>query len=298
MDRDGKTPLPLKIGSKTYTFPNCTKPFAFATFNSTLTDPKISSSSYKGQNSATCLISLAVDGQKDDWLISPELTGLNSEIKISCRSTSASKGLEVIQLYYSTGSTNPDDFIALTDSVEVPNAWFNVTLDIPYGAKRFAIRAMTNGGTALLVDNFKYVVPDSRYQNLKLSGYNIYRNGIKLNSALLNARTYTDASADTKIDNYYTVTSVFDRGESGASNVLKIDGTNSLSTLTGDALRVGTDGRNIVVDNATDGIVYVYNAQGFLVTLRQPAHRLVIPVEAPGIYLLCSTGKSVKLMVK
>lgn len=298
VDRDGKTPLPLKIGSKTYTFPNCTKPFAFATFNSTLTDPKISSSSYKGQNSATCLISLAVDGQKDDWLISPELTGLNSEIKISCRSTSASKGLEVIQLYYSTGSTNPDDFIALTDSVEVPNAWFNVTLDIPYGAKRFAIRAMTNGGTALLVDNFKYVVPDSRYQNLKLSGYNIYRNGIKLNSALLNARTYTDASADTKIDNYYTVTSVFDRGESGASNVLKIDGTNSLSTLTGDALRVGTDGRNIVVDNATDGIVYVYNAQGFLVTLRQPAHRLVIPVEAPGIYLVCSTGKSVKLMVK
>lgn len=66
-----------------------------------------------------------------------------------------------------------------------------------------------------------------------LTGYNVYRDGDKINATVVNGLTYTDMDLDEGIYEYY-VTAVYDEGESGPSNtqeVTIVDGGATVSVI-------------------------------------------------------------------
>ncbi|MDY0078752.1 MAG: carboxypeptidase regulatory-like domain-containing protein, partial [Bacteroidales bacterium] len=63
-------------------------------------------------------------------------------------------------------------------------------------------------------------------------GYNVYRDGVQLNTAMLTATTFTDVAPAYNMTGYaYTVTSIFDEGESAMSTAftVKVTGEGTLS---------------------------------------------------------------------
>ena len=66
------------------------------------------------------------------------------------------------------------------------------------------------------IDDVTFIPDTLARQDITLQGYNIYCNGERINEALIVQNTYTD-TAD-RGDAVYTVTAVYDKGESASSN--------------------------------------------------------------------------------
>lgn len=154
-------------------------------------------------------------GLTDDWAISPELDGSAQTISFFAKSYSASYP-EKIQLLYSTGSTDTKSFQALSELTTLPSSWSQISVTLPAGAKRFAIRSSSEESFMLMIDDLTFT-PAAKKMNLTLVGYNIYRGGEKLNLSPVSDPTYLDNEG--LADHRYVVTAVYDgKGESGASN--------------------------------------------------------------------------------
>ncbi len=174
------------------------------------------------------------DGQTDDWAISPELTGNAQTVSFYARSYSAEYP-EQIEVYYSTGSKSPADFIKVNDAVVVPGEWTEYTAQLPAGAKYFAIRSCATGSFMLMVDDVTYEAYEG-FGDLSLVGYNIYRDGVKINREPVAEPSFADGYMPDGTYSY-VVTVVYDKGESVASNVFTIgvvDGISSVAVETKD----------------------------------------------------------------
>ena len=77
--------------------------------------------------------------------------------------------------------------------------------DLPADARYFAIRNVTEGGFVLMIDNISYT---PGFTDLELMGYNVYRDGVKLNGEPVETLTFTDNSAEA--GGCYGVTAVYD----------------------------------------------------------------------------------------
>ncbi len=154
-------------------------------------------------------------GLTDDWAISPELDGSAQTVSFFAKSYSASYP-EKIQVLYSTGSTDTKSFQALGELTTLPSSWNQISVTLPAGAKRFAIRSSSEESFMLMIDDLTFT-PAAKKMNLTLAGYNIYREGEKLNLSPVSDPTYLDNEG--LADHRYVVTAVYDgKGESGASN--------------------------------------------------------------------------------
>ncbi len=94
-------------------------------------------------------------------------------------------------------------------------------------------------------------------------GYNVYRNGKKLNAQPLVTPEYTDGNA-TGSDTYY-VTVVYDRGESEASNIVSTGNPSGIKevltgTGNGDTYTLG----GIKTEKASAPGVYIRNGKKFV----------------------------------
>lgn len=159
----------------------------------------------------------AVYGDNDDWMITPELSGLAQTVKFWARSSSEEDGHEMMRLYYSTTGTATTDFVALHDDIiYVPSDWTEYSLDLPASARYFAIRCVSHNRLALQVDDFTYE-ECAHPLEAQLLGYNVY-----CNDQLLNAEPVTDCTYATEMqpDAIYHVCAVFDLGESAPSNLV------------------------------------------------------------------------------
>ncbi len=63
---------------------------------------------------------------------------------------------------------------------------------------------------------------DGKQSYRNLEGYNVYRNGIKINEELLQETEFVDHDEVTEIEKFYHVTAVYERGESIPSNVITV----------------------------------------------------------------------------
>lgn len=135
------------------------------------------------------------DGETDDWAISPELYGGAQTISFFARSYSDAYP-EKIEVYYSTGSLNPDDFVLIpgTTVAKVPKDWTQYNVDVPEGAKHFAIRSCAQGSFMLMVDDVTFIPASGAAADLSIVGYDIYRNGEKVNAEPVAECEYTDAA--------------------------------------------------------------------------------------------------------
>lgn len=243
------------------------------------------------------------DGRNDDWLISPELPGEEQEISFYVKSATDKYGLETYQLMASAAGTAIADFKPVDVEAEgaepgkAPAQWTKVTAVLPEGTRHFAIRCTSEDKFALLVDDITFISAYTAPTELKLKGYNVYRDDVKLNEAPLADTNYTETVVESK-DYNYAVTAVYDLGESVYSNIITvkvvavaIDGPQAQA-----GVKAQGKAKAIEVSNAAGTEVRVYTLGGKLVARVPGADRVVVPV-AGGGYVVVAGGTTVKVMV-
>lgn len=232
------------------------------------------------------------DGTTDDWAISPELSGDAQQVSFFAKSYHHLFP-ERIEVYYSTGSFDPDDFISTGVLVEqVSPDWTEYKADVPEGARYVAVRSFATGSFMLMLDDFTYAPASSH--NISLAGYNVYRDNVKINDTPVAATTYTDAVENPE-EHSWTVTAVYDRGESGPSNVLTYEqvGIDGIA----DGIAVRAEAGAIIVTGAYGLNVTVASIDGKAVCHTQAPDTLRIDV-APGVYTVTVNSRTVKLIVR
>lgn len=159
----------------------------------------------------------------DDWLISPELSGRAQQVSFfaKCGMSSAYQP-ERLEVLYSTTDSAPESFISLGDVTELynVNGWEEFIVEIPAGARHFALRCVSEHKFALLLDDVTYQPAGS--SDLTIKGYNIYRNRIRLNEDPLPTPYFVDTTAEDGMTYEYCVTAVYDKGESLPSAPISI----------------------------------------------------------------------------
>ncbi len=226
----------------------------------------------------------------DDWAISPELEGGSQTASFYARSYT---NTELIQILYSTGSVDPADFIALTDSMAVPETWTCIETELPEGALHFAVRSVGSDNLMLMMDDFTFT-PRPAMRDAELLGYNVYRDGIKLNDAPVAETSYSDKTSK-KAE--YTVTAVYTNGESGPSNHVVVDPVTGISGIGSDNADVIVAGHTIFVNNATGKTVSVISVDGRTIYRSGAGEHHSVEV-ATGIYIVTVGNSSTKVTVR
>jgi len=175
------------FGSVSY--PNQGTPFAYIVFNpnnlvknATAQVPQLKP--HSGEQFASTIY--AVNGgettvvNQDNWLISPLLSGLPQTISFYAKGMSTDYPIEQFEVLYSLTDTNPSSFVKLgnTYTVNDVNNWSFFTVQLPEGAKYFAIRDVTSADDAfmLMIDDVSFT--QVAEIGLDITGYNIYVDGV------------------------------------------------------------------------------------------------------------------------
>ncbi|MCM1503947.1 MAG: choice-of-anchor J domain-containing protein [Muribaculum sp.] len=233
------------------------------------------------------------DGQTDDWAISPALTGDAQTVSFYAKSYSADYP-EKIEVYYSTGSLVPADFVQVEGvGGTVPGDWTLYTAALPAGAKYFAIRSCATSSWMLMLDDVTYET-GMDFSKLSVVGYNVYRNGVKLNDEPVEEPEFLDATA-TAQNNEYAVTAVYAEGESKASEKLLISTTGLDQVVAG--VEIVAEVGQIIVTGAEGLEVSVVAVDGKVVYAAAGQAKTVVNVAA-GVYVVKAGDKVAKVLVK
>lgn len=221
-------------GSKTYTFlrdtnnPNRTKPQAFVLFDPVAAGvPSESLIDVPTHSGDRMLMAFSAQGQNDNWLISPQLSGEAQTIAFYAKSFTIAYP-ESFEVLYSTTDTNADSFVKI-DAVDnypadnrVSEDWTEYRAALPAGARYFAVRHNAYDTYALMLDDFTFDAAPSLPADLQVLGYNLYRDGQQLNAQPLAEPSYTD-EVGTYGTYFYQVSVVYNHGESAATQPATID---------------------------------------------------------------------------
>lgn len=229
----------------------------------------------------------------DDWAISPELYGGRQTALYYV------KGLlednpETFQAYYSTGSTNPDDFLPLGKVMSYNGDWTQVACYLPEGAKRFAIRHMSTSGALMMVDNVTLRLAGADPEDLALVGYNVYCDGERVNGAPIEDTTYTTENLVDGLHRY-SVSAVYDEGESNTVHanvqVSEITNVNDVNLSV-----IGTNGA-VVIRGAEGLEITVAAADGKVIFTGVGENNMRIAAEA-GVCVVKAGNRTFKVVVK
>ena len=132
--------------------------------------------------------------------------------------------------------------------------WSQTKVELPEGAKYFAIRCISYQTLAWLIDDISYTRGTPSYTVI---GYNIYRDGVKINDAIVTENTYVDnLSEAAEVNKYgYNVTAIYAEGESGLSNTYK-GIASGIDDIQADGISIKTGKGIIMVDGASNVTVY------------------------------------------
>lgn len=227
----------------------------------------------------------------NDWAISPELNGEAQTISFYARAYEMSLP-ETIEILYSTTDTDPQSFTSVKTfsgiSTDQQRSWKKYSVDLPEGAKYFAIRFVSINTFMIMIDDITYVPADS--QALSLEGYNVYRNGVLVNDKPITVTEFTDYEPGNKPG--YVVTAIYNVGESRASNEIFPLGT-SVDTV-GDSAVTVKGLRGAIEVRGTNAVVTVADMQGRVIYRGEAG---VIPA-SPGVYIVSFGRKAAKVIVR
>lgn len=246
-----------------------------------------------------CLISFDVQGyypdlsaaesaQTDDWLISPRVAG-GTTVKFYAKEVTGNQH-EKYQVLVSYGTQKPEDFAVLLSDSLSDNKAKHVEVTLPEDAHYFAIRNVSVNGFALLIDNIDYT---PGYTDLEFLGYNVYRDGMKLNTEPVTTLDYNDEGYNGGA--LYGVTAVYDYdGESNMSTAVLA----GITSLTSTKLTVESLGNTITVNGASGQAIRIYTSAGQLMANQRaaaPTETFTLPA---GIYLVKVGGMTKKVILK
>lgn len=158
IDNDQQETIELSL----YDYPHSTEPKSFMIFNPDATVPHIREITAYSGDKAVVAFSNATDIPNDDWLISPLIElGLASDeqanFRFSALGTASSN--EMFNVYYSTGSTDPEDFILLQDNpIQAAQNWqraYEFALPHDLESVRVALQVVSTGGKYVMFDDLR-----------------------------------------------------------------------------------------------------------------------------------------------
>ena len=163
-------------------------------------------------------------GRTADWLISPELSGARQTVSFYARSVAESY-LETMEVAYTTGDATECSAYQTLKTVDgVPNAWTHFEVELPAGARHFAIKNVSTDKMALIVDDVTYEpLP------LVLTGYNVYVDGELKTTGGAEATTCSLAFTDD--ERACQVTAVYTAGESALSQLVTLGIDHVMTTV-------------------------------------------------------------------
>ena len=151
---------------------------------------------------------------------------------------------------------------------------------------------MAEDGWGILIDDISYT---SAIYALKVSGYNIFRNGQKINDALLTEPTFVDTNLP-EGNHKYQVSVVYDRGESNASEAVEVSILSGISEIEAGIQVYGEKNHiTIITENMQPATIYAMD--GISIISRNVTGRADFPVQK-GMYIV-KVGENVfKVAVK
>ena len=202
--------------------------------------------------------------------------------------TSVSETFEVLA---SSTTPDPSAFSKIFGGTAT-DVWTEVQVSLPADARYFAIRYTGELQDGIMVDDISYI---PALFDLKVLGYNVYRDGILLNAAPVAEPSYIDAAVSAG-EHAYQVSAVTNFGESAASEPVSLRFTAVQSVQTADA-SVRVEGQHIVMQSHRSVRAEVVNAQGQTLFAQPLCGSRSIRV-APGVYVVRIDGTSHRLLVR
>ncbi len=235
------------------------------------------------------------DGRtNNDVAISPELNGDAQTLSFYAMSFS-SKYPETIDVWYSTETRDVNDFKPLRVIENVASGWTEYTVELPEDTRFFAIRHVSSDAWIVGVDDvtFKPMEPG---KDVELLGYNVYRDGEKLNKRPVAEPTYCDESVEDGKHSYH-VSAVYDKGESLASDPVELEYSSVGVIMSGSSsVRGGAGYISVTLSEASE--VDVYSASGVKVFSGQCEDGMTKIDVASGVYVVNVNGHAAKVIVK
>ena len=264
-DRERKTSV-----WEDFTFPHAGEPFPFIVFNpSEITEYDLSRwcTPHSGKQFLASITNYSAKGN-NAWLISPSLSGKKQTIRFWAKSFDGYESIEV-RCSKTTADTVSLNNVLMTEN-KIRNKWKEYQVELPEGTKYFAIRVTSKFQQMLMLDDITY---ESGVGTI--IGFNIYRDG--QNIATVDAQTtiFKDNTAD-KGNHNYTVTVIYDEGESRMSN--SVSAVTSLKDNAKAETIVRTIPGHIVISNSSGQEVAVFAANGKQVFSGSGQQNLLIPM--------------------
>lgn len=295
IDGDKTRPYTFSNGfGGTLSWPNHDSLQAFTVFNpSEVHSATMPFTTYSGRQA---FVSWAAAGTaNDDWLVSPELSGNQQLISFVARAASGeTTSDEPFMVYYSTTGTDRADFINLSGDVPVKAGadWRLYHYLLPEGATHFAIRYVGDNSFALVVDDILFC---AHHDTRRPDGYNLYRNGVKLNKEPLTERTFTDTDVHLGDELSYQVSAIFNTRESEFSHPHTVTVSGLGDVVTGNCI-IAANAGSILISGAEGLHVAVYAIDGTCIFSAAGETEMSIAVN-PGLYLVSAGGRTAKLLV-
>jgi hypothetical protein len=196
----------------------------------------------------------------DDWVVTPRLSGNAQTVSFWAKSGKADSD-DAIYVYYSKDGVADEDFSRM-DKIQLTDEWTKYEFELPAGANYFAVRNYKKSCYAVLLDDFSFEKLRSEDDTtLEVLGYNLYCEGVKVNSELITDTTYTVADGAT---GNYAVTVVYNVGESDPSESVYVvrSGVNGIEEDEDMYPTYDLQGR--VVRHLENGQVYIHKGRKFV----------------------------------
>lgn len=277
------------------TFPFSSQKMSFGVFSPSKDGVDVSQvpslKPHSGEQYLVCLgaePNSAKNGQNDDWLISPELSGDSQKISFYAKSASDQYGLEDFEVLYSLEGDSTKYFTARVSesNTQAPTSWTLYEYELPKGAKYFAIHSTSK-------DKFMLMIDDISFEGAKLTinGYNVYRDGLKIAKT---AEAEYDLN-DTGNHSYFVTVVYSNAGESLPSNSVGVrTGVNSVDA---DALMVSGGNGQLVIRDRRNKLASVYTIDGRLISKTYVNGEKTIKL-AQGLYLVKVDNRTYRVVIK
>lgn len=135
---------------------------------------------------------------------------------------------------------------------------------------------------------------DPVYEGLELIGYNVYRDNKMLTDSPIGDLTYTDELKDGDLHTY-TVTAVYQQGESGHSNAVSLSAS---AEMISNVCHVYSANRSIIIQGSENATIRVFRTDGTLAHTCLADNVTRIPMASAGIYVVTIDGQVYKVIVK
>ncbi len=228
----------------------------------------------------------------DDWLISPECVP-GTSFSFDVLPLSLQYGAEVIEVCYSEGSENPDDFQTLELIAIYEGGWEHREFVLPENGKRFAIHYVSEDKFGVMIDALRF----NPANMATVDRYEVYRGGEE--PTLIGEATdcrYVDSTAvATESYVYYVVPVLTDGARGVRSNLVTVAPLGMTDVLAGGKVIVGRG--EILLEGFGGERVTVSSVGGELVYSGAASDCERVAV-APGVYVVLTARGSVKVIVR